>query len=134
MEPVVRLALLCDYALRSQDGKLSAIGIFSHIGVSELPGAAPPFFVALTLALDRGEHQVRFGLLDPMGQEILPDPPVFDVDVEMPGIDTELMLQFNGIPLSRPGIHQIQLFVDGRLIHSIPLTVQGTDQGPAGRA
>lgn len=133
MEPSVKLALLCDYALRAQDGKLSAIGIFSHIGMAEMPGASPPFFVVISLGLDEGTHQVQFRIVDPMGQQILPDPPTFDVDVEAQGTDTELLLQFNGLPLQRPGIYQIQLMVAGRLIHSIPLSVQGappSEMGP----
>lgn len=127
MEPTVRLALLCDYALRAQDGKLSAIGIFSSIGLAEIPGASPPFFVVLSIGLDRGTHSVSLGIIDPMGQQILPEQPVFDVDVEAPGMDTELLFQFNGLPLQRPGIYQIQLFVEGRLVHSMPLSVQAAN-------
>ena len=96
MEPTVKLALLCDYAFRTQDNKLSIIGVFSQISLADLPAASPPFFVVISLALDRGTHQVQFGLVDPMGQQVVPDAPAFDVEVETAGADTDLLLQFNG--------------------------------------
>ncbi len=125
MEPTVKLALLCDYAFRTQDNKLSVIGIFSQISVAEMPGASPPFFVVISLSLERGTHGVQFGIVDPMGQQVLPDAPSFDVEVETPGADTDLLLQFNGLPLNRPGIYQVQFFIEGRLTHAIPVSVQG---------
>jgi len=127
MQPSLKLGLLCDYALTSQDGKLSVLGIFSQINLGTLPGASPPFFVVVILTLDAGTYSVRFGIADPSGQQILPEPPPpFDVEVEMPGTDTNLVIQLNNLPLNRAGIYQIQLFVDGRIVHSIPLNVQGS--------
>ncbi len=127
MQPSLKLGLLCDYALTSQDGKLSVLGIFSQINLGTLPGASPPFFVVVILTLDAGTYAVRFGIADPSGQQILPEPPPpFDVEVEMPGTDTNLVIQLNNLPLNRAGIYQIQLFVDGRIVHSIPLNVQGS--------
>ena len=132
MEPTVKLAVLCDYAFRTQDNKLSLVGIFSQISVADMPGASPPFFVVISLGLDRGTHSVQFGVVDPMGQQLLPDPPTFDVEVESPGADTDLLLQFNGLPLSRPGIYQVQFFVEGVLVHAIPVSVQGAQVGGMG--
>lgn len=132
MQPTVKLGLLCDYALRSQDGKLSIIGIFSQINVAEIPGSSPPFFVVISLNLDAGTHDVEFGVVDPMGQQVLAEPPRFDVEVEVAGADTDLLLQFNGLPLARPGIYQVQLFVDGMLVHSVPVNVQSASAGGIG--
>jgi hypothetical protein len=131
MQPEVKLAVLCDYALTSQDGKLSILGIFSQMNLGQLPGVSPPFFVVVVLTLDRGTFPVRFGIVDPSGGSVLPEePPPFDVQVDMPGTDTNLVLQFNNLPLSRPGIYQMQVFLEGRLIYSLPLSVQaaGDDQ------
>ncbi len=123
MEPVVKAALLCDYALTSQDGKLSVLGIFGNINFPTLPNAYPRFFVVIVVALDRGPHEVRIGILDPMGQQLLPEPPQVQVEVEVPGADTNLVVDFNNLPFNRPGIHQVQLLLDGRLVHSIMLNV-----------
>jgi hypothetical protein len=126
--PTIRLALVCDYALKSQDDKLSVLGIFSQINLAEVPGASPPFFVVVSIGMDVGNHQVRVGVLNPMGGNVLPEPPQFEVDVEQPGAATDLLLQFNGLPFERTGIYQIQVFVDGLLIHSLPLNVQSITQ------
>jgi hypothetical protein len=126
--PTIRLALVCDYALKSQDDKLSVLGIFSQINVSELPGTSPPFFVVVSIGMDVGNHQVRIGVLNPMGGNVLPDPPHFEVDVEQPGAATDVLLQFNGLPFERAGIYQVQVFVDGMMIHAVPLNVQSMSQ------
>ncbi len=124
MQPTIKAALLCDYALTSDDGKLSAMGIFSNINFSSLPNAYPRFFVVIILTLDSGTHPVRIGIVDPVGQQILPEPPRVDVEVELPGADTNLVIDFNNLPFNRAGIHQVQLFVSELLIHSIPLSIQ----------
>src|SRR5438270_3451213 len=125
MQPEVKLAVLCDYALTSQDGKLSVLGIFSQMNMAQLPGVTPPYFAVVVLSLDQGSYSVRFGVVDPVGQQVLTEEaPEFDMEVETPGADTNLVIQFNNLPLARPGIYQIQLFVDGRLTHSLPLNVQ----------
>jgi hypothetical protein len=125
MNPAVKLAVLCDYALTSQDGKLSVLGIFSQMNMAQLPGITPPYFAVVVLSLDPGNYSVRFGVVDPVGQQVLTDEaPEFDMEVETAGADTNLVIQFNNLPLSRPGIYQVQLFVDARLTHSLPLNVQ----------
>ena len=124
MQPIVKAALLCDYALTSDDGKLSALGIFSNINFPSLPNAYPRFFVVIIVALDSGMHRVRLGIVDPIGQQILTDPPSVDVRVELPGADTNLVIDFNNLPFNRGGIHQVQLFVADLLVYSLSLTVQ----------
>ncbi len=125
MPPTVKTALLCDYAITSDDGKLSIMGIFGNINFPSLPNAYPRFFVVIIVSLDAGSHQVTLGIVDPTGQQMLPEPPAVDVNVEIPGADTNLVIDFNNLPFQRPGIHQVQLFVNGRLTHSMPLSVQG---------
>jgi hypothetical protein len=124
MQPTVKAALLCDYALTSDDGKLSVMGIFGNINFPTLPNATPRFFVVVILTLDAGSHPVRLGILDPSGQQVLTDPPTVEVNVQIPGADTNLVVDFNNLPFNRAGIFQVQVFLDGRLLHSIPLNVQ----------
>ncbi len=124
MEPRIKAALLCDYALTSEDGKLSVIGIFGNINFPTLPNAYPRFFVVMVVMLDAGTHPVRLGIVDPSGQQMLPDPPSVEVKVELAGADTNLVIDFNNLPFQRAGIHQVQLYLHDRLTHSIPLSVQ----------
>ncbi|HLJ65914.1 MAG TPA: hypothetical protein VKX16_00970 [Chloroflexota bacterium] len=123
MQPIVKAAILCDYAMTSQDGKLSLVGIFSSMHLQSLPGAYPRFFVVFILALEAGQHDVQIGILDPAGQQMLPNPPSIPVHQTYPGADTNLVVDFSGLMFQRAGIHQIQLLVGGEYIHSIPLSV-----------
>lgn len=133
MQPTIKAGLLCDYALTSDDGKLSILGIFGSVNFPSLPNAYPRFFVVIVLGLDAGAHTVQLGIIDPSGQQMLPDPPQVEVHVEVPGADTNLVIDFNNLPFNSSGIHQVQLLLAGRLIHSIPLNVQGfSGQGVMG--
>jgi hypothetical protein len=135
MNAVVKLGVLCDYALTSQDGKLSVLGIFSQMNLAQLPGVSPPYFAVVVLTLDQGSYSVRFGVVDPVGQQVLnEEPPAFDMEVETAGADTNLVIQFNNLPLGRPGIYQVQLFLDGRLTHSLPLNVASASGSELGFA
>jgi hypothetical protein len=133
MQPMVRAALLCDYALTSEDGKLSVVGIFGNINLATIPGTYPRFFVVIIVALDAGSHAVRVGIVDPMGQQMLPDQPLASVDVDVSGTERNLVVDLQNLLFNHAGIHQVQLYVAGRLIHSVPLTVQsasGSGFGP----
>lgn len=124
MQPVVKAAFVCDYALTSVDGKLSALGIFSHMPMQTLPGSWPRFFVVMILLLDRGTHSISLGITDPMGQPLLPEPARGEVQVDVPGAETNLVIDFNNVLFQHPGIHQVQLFLEGMLLQSIPVNVQ----------
>lgn len=124
MQPTVKAALLADYALTSQDGKLSVLGIFGNVNFPSLPNSLPRFFVVFVLSLDSGDHNLRLGMLDPSGQQLLPDPPVATVSVDVAGADTNLVVDFNNLPFERAGIYQLQLLYEGRLLHTIPLPIQ----------
>jgi len=51
--------LLCDYALTAQDGKISAIGIFSQINVAHLPAVHGRMFVVAILEAEPGRHDLQ---------------------------------------------------------------------------
>jgi hypothetical protein len=110
------------------------MGIFGNINFPSLPNAYPRFFVVIVVSLDAGTHGVQLQMLDPSGQPMLPEPPTVEVRVEMPGADTNLVIDFNNLPFNRAGIHQVQLLIEGRLVRSIPLGVQGVGGQGAGAA
>lgn len=124
MPPQIKAGFICDYALTSDDGKLSAMGIFSNINFPTLPNAYPRFFIVIILNLDMGTHPISIGIVDPVGQQMLDEQPSVEVSAEIPGADTNLVIDFNNLPFNQAGIHQVQLFLDGLLIHSIPLSIQ----------
>ena len=60
-------AVVADYALVDQSGKMSVLGIFQHIWVPQFPVMHPRLHLVLRLKGRRtevGEHQVQIKLLD----------------------------------------------------------------------
>src|SRR6266581_4932143 len=60
-------AVVADYALVDQSGKMSVLGIFQHIWVPQFPAMHPRLHLVLRLKGKRtevGEHQVQIKLLD----------------------------------------------------------------------
>src|SRR3989441_11372891 len=67
-------AVVADYALVDQAGKISVLGMFQHIWVQQFPATHPRLHLVLRLRGKRteiGEHQVQIRLLDEQDTEIL---------------------------------------------------------------
>jgi len=119
----VRLALLCDYALTSEEGKISAIGIFSTINFAALPANYPRFFVVIVATLPPGNHSASINLLGPDGSEVIPNGPAMELDVPDGANESNLIIGFDNLAFEAPGIHQLQLRLDESLAMSLPFTV-----------
>ena len=63
--------LLCDYAMTAQDGKISAIGIFSQITVSRLPAVHGRLFVVAIMEAAAGRHELAMQVISPSGESLL---------------------------------------------------------------
>src|SRR6266496_356540 len=67
-------AVVADYALVDQSGKMSVLGIFQHIWVPQFPAMHPRLHLVLRLKGKRtevGEHQVQIKLMDDADTELL---------------------------------------------------------------
>src|SRR5437867_11776402 len=67
-------AVVADYAIVDQAGKLSVLGVFQHIWVQQFPAMHPRLHLVLRLKGERteiGEHSVEIRLVDEQGTEIL---------------------------------------------------------------
>lgn len=124
----VDLAVLCDYALIDQYGKLSVMGIFEHIWVHRFPVVHPRLHLVIRLKGRRtelGEHSVHIGLTDEEGKEIIngdgrvtfAEPPAGIVEVE-----AGTVLVFD-VPLEHAGPYRFDITIDGEHAASLPLTV-----------
>lgn len=134
MQSMVKAAFICEYAMTSADGKLSAIGIFSNINFPNLPNAHPRFFVVVILNLPQGTHTVSLDMLNPVGQSMMGEAEELPVEVEIPGADTQIVFDLPYREFTAAGIHQVQMFVNRVLVHSIPLnvaTASGTGFAPS---
>jgi hypothetical protein len=124
----VDFAVVADYALVDQAGKISVLGIFQHIWVQQFPAMHPRLHLVLRLKGKRtevGEHGVQIRLADEDGAEILggngtvtfAEPPAGVVDIEAGAI-----LVFD-VPFPHPGVYKFDITVDGERKAEVPITV-----------
>ena len=130
-------AVIADYALVDQAGKLSVLGIFQHVWVQQFPAMHPRLHLVLRLKGKRteiGEHQVQIKLLDEQDAEVLggngavnfAEPPAGVTDIEAGAI-----LVFD-VPLPHAGAYRFEIMVDGETKAAVPLTASQLPQQPQG--
>ena len=129
----MRLAVLCDHALVGQDGKLSLLGIFRNISVSDLPAQHPRMFVVAVLGVDQGQHAVVVRLLDPEGRPAMPHQPEIAVHSSGGGQDVNVVVELNNLSFAAYGNYRFDLEVDGRTIGSLPVSIGQMSATPGGR-
>ena len=132
----VDLALVCDYALIDQYGKLSVMGIFEHIWVQHFPVVHPRLHLVMRLKGRRteiGEHKVGIRLVDEDDKEIIngdgtvnfSEPPAGVLDIE-----AGTVLVFD-VPFEHEGSYRFQIAVDGDELATVALTVGVAPDPPA---
>ena len=125
---IASLAVVCDYALIDQHGKISVLGIFERIWVEHFPAVHPRLHLVLRLKGRRteiGEHAIVIRLVDDGGREVLRgdgavqigEPPAGVLEVEAGAV-----LAFD-VPLERPGTYTFEIAVDGSLEATVPIAV-----------
>jgi hypothetical protein len=121
-------AVVADYALVDQAGKISVLGIFQHIWVQQFPAMHPRLHLVLRLKGKRteiGEHRVQIRLSDDAGAEILGgngtvtfnEPPAGVTDIEAAAI-----LVFD-VPFPHHGVYRFEITIDGERAAEVPLSV-----------
>ena len=131
----VDLALVCDYALIDQYGKLSVMGIFEHIWVQHFPVVHPRLHLVMRLKGRRteiGEHKVGIRLVDDDDTEIIngdgtvnfSEPPAGVLDIE-----AGTVLVFD-VPFEHEGPYRFEIAVDGIDMATVGLTVGVAPEQP----
>ena len=129
-------AVVADYALVDQAGKISVMGIFQHIWVQQFPAMHPRLHLVLRLKGRRtevGEHGVRIRLLDEGESEILggngsvtfAEPPAGVTEIEAGAI-----LVFD-VPFPHAGTYRFEITLDGAAAAAVPITVSQMPPQPA---
>ena len=124
----IDLATVSDYAVIDQHGKLSILGIFSHIWVAKFPAVHPRLHLVLHLKGRRteiGEHTVRIRLVDDEDAEIIngngtvnfAEPPAGVLDIA-----AGCILVFD-VPFPKAGKYHFEIRIDEDLRTNIPITV-----------
>ncbi len=131
----IDFAVVCDYAVVDQYGKLSAMGIFQHIWVPQFPAVHPRTHLVLRLKGTRtevGTHRVRIVFSDHDGGEVLrgdgtvtfSEPPAGVLEIEAAAI-----LVFD-VPFQQAGRYRFDITVDDDIHTEVPITVA---TGPSSR-
>jgi hypothetical protein len=127
MSPEPRLELttllLCDYAMTSQDGKISAIGIFSQINVSKLPAVHGRLFIVAVLDAEPGQHEISLQVISPKGNAVLQRPPQLRMEVPANATTANFVADLKGLKVEELGRHRIELRAGSRLLGSTPFNV-----------
>ncbi len=132
----IDLATVSDYAVIDQHGKLSILGIFSHIWVARFPAVHPRLHLVLHLKGRRtevGEHKVRIRLVDDAANEILngdgtvnfAEPPAGVLEIA-----AGCILVFD-VAFPNAGKYHFEIMVDEELKTEIPITVALTPHARA---
>lgn len=122
----VDFAVVADYALIDQQGKLSVLGIFQHVWVPSFPAVHPRTHLVVRVRGRRteiGEHRLRIRFVDDRGQELIGgegtvqfgEPPAGVTEIEAGAV-----LVFD-VPLPREGQYAFELALGGETVR-VPLS------------
>ncbi|MDQ3096788.1 MAG: hypothetical protein M3Q61_01290 [Chloroflexota bacterium] len=132
-DPEIRLAVLCDHALVGQDGKVSVLGIFRNISVSDLPAQHPRMFVVAVLGLDAGAHAVVVQLRGPDGRPAMQHAPEMTVHSSGDSQDVNVIVELNNLSFASYGEYRFDLDVDGHTTESLAVSIVQMGATPGGR-
>ncbi len=115
--------LLCDYALTAQDGKISAIGVFSQINVVRMPATHGRCFIVALLEATPGTHELSFQVVAPSGQPTLQQAPRLRIDVPPSATSANIVADLKGMRIAEIGRHRIEMRAGDVVLGSSPFTV-----------
>src|ERR671914_2009044 len=115
--------LLCDYALTAQDGKISAIGVFSQINVARLPATHGRCFIVAILEADPGPHELSIQVVSPSGRDTLSQAPRLRIEVPPSATTANIVADLKGMRLEEIGRYRIEVRSGDQILGTSPFTV-----------
>ena len=112
--------LMCDYALTAQDGKISAVGVFSQINVQRLPATHGRCFIVAILEASPGKHDLSLQVISPSGRPTLQQAPRLRIEVPPNASTANIVAELKGMRLEEIGRHRIEVRSGDRLLGSSP--------------
>lgn len=126
--------LLCDYALTAQDGKISAVGIFSQINVARLPAAHGRCFIVAILEASPGAHELSLQVMSPSGKATLQQAPRLRIEVPANATTANIVADLKGLRIEEIGRHRIEVRAGDEVLGSAPFNVNLVMRQQPGRA
>ena len=121
-------AVIADYALVDQQGKLSVLGIFQHVWVAAFPAVHPRTHLVLRVrgkSFEVGDHPIRIRFVDDQGVELIGGDGTVHFGPPPPGvteIEAGAVLVFD-LPLPRAGVYAFEISLDADQEYRVPLSV-----------
>ena len=115
--------LLCDYAMTSQDGKISAVGVFSQITVARLPATHGRCFIVAIMEASPGQHELTIQVVSPSGRPTLQQAPRLRIEVPPTATTANIVADLKGMRLEEIGRHRLELRGGDRVLGSTPFSV-----------
>jgi len=110
MKLELKIIALCDYGMISQDGKLSVIGVFDEIGVTNFPGGiARACFVATIQGEPETEYKLNVKMIHPEGSKNPLNPLGVDVKTGRNGI-SNILVQLVNVVFETAGEYKLVLY------------------------
>jgi hypothetical protein len=126
----VNFALLAEHVSEGSDGKISVVGIFDQIWTTSSYLTFPRMFAAIRLhasVVEGSEHAIELVIVDDDGHAVLPKSPPIPVSFFPSGpgrpMRGQVVAQFDAIRFPRFGDYELNVFVDGRPLASVPFSV-----------
>lgn len=127
MEPV--LFTTAEYAMVSNDGKLSIMGIYDSIQAAEFPAVSPRMFLIAQFKAEPDEYgqvfEIHFQLVNENGDNVVSLNGAGEVPDSDMGLSVLLnqVVTLNNIQFERPGMYAFRAYLDGELAVEMPFTV-----------
>lgn len=124
----VNLAVCCDAANVSREGKLNLLGIFNSIHAATFPCTHPHLCLVLRVEAGLGEegaHPIEIKLADEDGHEIFKVTGQLALQGARPGrpMTAQTVMDINHFQIPRPGTYSFEIFIDNRHQRSVALHV-----------
>lgn len=122
----VTLAVCCDAANVSREGKLNLLGIFNSIHGSQFPCTHPHLAFVLRVEArigEEGRHDLDIKLADEDGQELFSINGQLQLEGAEPGrpMTAQTIMDLNNLQLPHPGTYAFEIFIGNRHVRSVPI-------------
>jgi hypothetical protein len=136
----VAFALFAEYAQLTSDGRLNVLGLDLRVlQVKDFPVVLPSLFLIVKLVLEPEERDARHKFA---AQMIAPDGTKIDPNLEIEFIPpppddpnlkaaSTMVAQIGGLTFPSPGIYTLPIFVNGKELTAIQMSLRQTGQTAA---
>lgn len=126
----VTLAVACDYANVSEDGKLNILGVFQEINPTGFPAGVAQMYLVVSFEAGVAEFgtqkDIRIALLEADGSEVMSmEGPMPVHQPTRPGSSAYInqILNLQGLAFPGPGDYAFHIVVGGETKRTVPIRV-----------